>query len=344
MKTGPGVSIVICCHNSATRLPQTLQYAAAQQVPAGVSWEVILVDNASTDGTADAALRCWPATCPIPLRVVHESRPGLSFAREAALRAAKYEIISFVDDDNWICQDWVSLVSEIMGTYPRVGACGGRNDFHVAGEPPPWFHEFKRWYAVGEQAPKAGDITWSKGFLWGAGLSVRKAAWLGLIEKGFQSLLTGRKGAALSSGEDTELCYALRLCGWTLWYDPRLQLIHDLPPQRLTWDYVRRLRRSLGEASVGLDAYNQGAQIPTGVLKKLSRLNWQFRAAAAFGEVLRAMRGWRALFGRVAEGDAAAITLDYRLGQLQAVLRMRGLYTQSMRELRHAQWRTTSRA
>jgi GT2 family glycosyltransferase len=44
-----GVSVVVCCHNSASRLPTTLHHLAAQEVPRDLGWEVIVVDNASTD-------------------------------------------------------------------------------------------------------------------------------------------------------------------------------------------------------------------------------------------------------------------------------------------------------
>lgn len=50
-----GVSIVICCYNSASRLPETLQHIAEQEVAANISWEVIVVDNASTDNTQEIA-------------------------------------------------------------------------------------------------------------------------------------------------------------------------------------------------------------------------------------------------------------------------------------------------
>ena len=47
-----GVSIVICCHNSAKLLPRTLEHLRAQEVDSTIPWEVIVVDNASTDNTA----------------------------------------------------------------------------------------------------------------------------------------------------------------------------------------------------------------------------------------------------------------------------------------------------
>jgi hypothetical protein len=63
-----GVSVVICSYNGALRLATVLSHLAAQEAGAGTPWEVIVVDNASTDGTADTARRCWPAGHAAPMR------------------------------------------------------------------------------------------------------------------------------------------------------------------------------------------------------------------------------------------------------------------------------------
>ncbi|RZK11267.1 MAG: glycosyltransferase family 2 protein, partial [Hymenobacter sp.] len=77
MATSAGLTILICTYNGATRLPETLRHAAAQQVPPGVDWEVLVVSNASTDDTLAAAPRLWAALGqPAPLRVLNEPKPG----------------------------------------------------------------------------------------------------------------------------------------------------------------------------------------------------------------------------------------------------------------------------
>src|ERR1700719_3404911 len=80
-----GVSIVVCCFNSASRLSeafaQTLAHLAAQETTAETRWEVIVVDNASTDDTAQVAQKSWPRQLEDSLQVVGEPRLGLSYAR-----------------------------------------------------------------------------------------------------------------------------------------------------------------------------------------------------------------------------------------------------------------------
>ena len=251
-----GVSVLLCCHNSTQRLPQTLAHLEAQRVQNQLQWEVILIDNASTDDTSNVALSIWSTQAPAPLRVVHEPRLGLSYARQRGLVEAKGAIVTFIDDDNWICSDWVNLVWEVMSHHPEIGACGSNNEPVVDVELPQWFEKFHRSYAVGPQGDQPGDITWEKGVLFGAGLTIRKTAWQQLIDNGFHPLLLDRTGNALSSGGDYELCLALRLAGWQLWYEPRLRLKHYLPAHRLQWSYLRRLLRGVGLSSPVFDSYH----------------------------------------------------------------------------------------
>ena len=92
-----------------------------------------------------------------------------------------------------------------MSTHPTVGACGGHNAPDLTPEPPAWFSRFAGPYAVGPQGPpEGGDVTESRGFLWTAGLCLRRAAWEGLRTAGFSPMLIGREGDAASSGEDTD--------------------------------------------------------------------------------------------------------------------------------------------
>lgn len=252
-----GVSIVICCYNSSERLPSTLAHIVCQTISQTINWEVILVDNASTDFTSDVARAHWPEDAPVPLRVVRENEPGLSYARRRGFREARYEYVSFIDDDNWISPNWVTGVFHMMEEHPEVGACGGRTTPVFETDPPESFKQFQRPLAIGEQFGKEGDVTDTRGWLWGAGLTIRHSAWNQIEQMGWQSLLVGRKGSQLSSGEDNEICYWLRMLGWRLYYSPDLQLQHYIPQYRTDWNYILRLVRSNGRTALVDSAYKR---------------------------------------------------------------------------------------
>ncbi len=249
------VSVVVCCHDSRERLPETLGHLAAQVVPSEVVWEVVVVDNASTDGTGAEAERLWPVAAPSPLRVVAEPRPGVAFARRTGVLAAAHDVVSFVDDDNWVDPEWVDRVSRIFTGIPQAAACGAQGSPAYETPPPAWFAAASRWYAIGPQGPEAGPVPQPPGLLWTAGMAVRKSALLSLYEVGFAPQLASRTGGSLASGEDAELSLALRLAGWELHYAPQLHYRHFMPARRMTWAYYTALQRALGAASAVLKHY-----------------------------------------------------------------------------------------
>jgi glycosyltransferase involved in cell wall biosynthesis len=303
-----------------------LAHLKAQQVRRKIPWEVIVVDNASTDDTSEVARRSWPNDTPATLRVVYERRLGLSHARNRGFSEAKYEIVSFVDDDNWVSPNWIQLVSEIMSQHPDMGACGGENEGVYEITPPWWFDRCRRCYAIGPQGTKAGDVSLTRGYLWGAGLSIRKLAWQQLLREDFHPLLVDRQGERLSTCGDSELCFALRLAGWRLWYDPRLRIRHFVPAARFEWLYLRRIFRGLGAASVILDLYHNAL---TGDCKtRIERVKrtWHWKIlAASMKLVWYKGNSWLSLYSKL-EGNADTLEMEARLGRLIELMRVRREY------------------
>lgn len=324
-----GVSAIVCCHNSARLLPETLACLARQE-PAEVPYEVIVIDNASTDGTAEVARASWPSDARAPLRVVTENELGLTPARLRGIAESRYEILCFVDDDNRVASDWVRIAGEVMSAHPEIAACGGQIEPVVETTEPFWFAEFKTSYAIGEQAPAAGDVTESRGYLWGAGLCLRKSAWNDLAANDFGFSLSDRKGKGLSSGGDAELCYALRLRGWRLWYEPRLRMTHFLPEARLRWEFVRRLNRGYGSATALMDAYEAALKgEPANARERLQRSwLWQVLATARrlAGMPIKSIRAATSTM----EADVDVLQIENLWGRLRELLRHRSIYRENL--------------
>jgi glycosyltransferase involved in cell wall biosynthesis len=113
----------------------TLAHLAAQQVPEGIGFDVLLIDNASTDDTAATARRLWPADCRFPLRIAQEPNQGLSNARQRGMLEAGLEFINFIDDDNRVCPDWVHVVHDVLSNHPGLSACGGPSEAVIESQP-----------------------------------------------------------------------------------------------------------------------------------------------------------------------------------------------------------------
>jgi len=332
-----GVSVVICCHNSVHRLGTTLAHLVAQRVEPGLSWEVLLVDNGSTDTTASTAYNCW-SRVDIPFRVVPEPRLGLSYARQRGLAEARYPIVSFIDDDNWVCPDWVQLSADIMGQFPSVAVCNGFAEAVCEVSPPAWFQKCMHMYASSPN-DEVGDITWAPALPSGSGLGIRKEAWNALVSKGFQFVLTGRQGGRLSSGEDSELCIALRIAGWRFWRDPRLRFQHFIEAKRLTWAYLRRLNRESAESALAIIAYEIAERgHPVRIIDR-ARETWQWQTGRTLRRLTRNTRGALRLLFDNREGDHQALLAETMIARLVTLLKWRTQFTSQINQIRNSRWR-----
>ncbi len=230
-----GVTILVCTYNGADRLPVTIRCIAAQQIPVGMSCELLVVNNASTDNSLEVVGQEWKQyNTSISLRVITETRPGLTFARETGFRAAQYEYIILCDDDNWLAPDYVYTAFTVMESRPDIGILGGKGNFIFEEPPPAWLLSCNL-YAGGEQASESGKV--GDQIVYGAGAALRKSAYEKICAGGFVPLLTDRQGINLSSGGDHELCYALALAGYKIWYEDKLSFDHFITANRLTLSY-----------------------------------------------------------------------------------------------------------
>ena len=332
-----GVSVVICCHNGADRLPAALSHLAAQKTPAELAWEVILVDNASTDHTAAIATRSWVDGHAVPLRIVREPRLGLTYARQRGIAEAQFNVVSFVDDDNWLADNWVATVSQLMSENPEIGALAGLSYPACEINAPQWFQRFKNWYAIVTEA----DLDHSSDTLSlvGAGLTLRKSAWEQLVRGGFRPKLSDRQGTKLFAGGDSEITLALRLAGWKLHADPRLRLEHHLPERRLNWQYLRRVVRGYYSSSVALDAY-LFVDHPRSGLRNRLRQWWLWHAASAVKSAVRKPRKLLLSLCTSMEGDGDALEIERDLGRIIGLFRLRGSYGAIRREIQSVEWRS----
>lgn len=252
-----GVSVIVCCFNSAARLPRTLEHIAKQVTSPGLDWEVIVVDNGSIDNTEETALHVWHQLRrdDVKFTVVNQPLKGLSFARARGIAVSTYDVLIFCDDDNWLAGNYIQEAYSIVNDHREIGALGGAGAAVSDAALPVWFHRYKHSFACYAQGDSDGELHNPTASLYGAGLVVRREVLDALTRRNFTPLLTDRVGDRLSSGGDTELCYAIRLLGYKLWFSSSLQFAHYIPAPRLTDKYLFSLNKSLAYCSASLIVY-----------------------------------------------------------------------------------------
>lgn len=250
------ITVVVCCFNSAARLQPTLKHLVNQRLKLELNYELVLVDNNSTDETSVLASNIWRSfNTEINLTVVREAVSGLSHARKTGVNSAKGEVIIFCDDDNWLNENYLQIAFDFMKNHPEVGVLGGKGIAVSSIEFPDWFTTYQGDYAVGVQAIESGDVS-NRGYIWGSGMVVRKNEIQSLYNAGFNGSLTGRKGSDLQAGDDSEICKWYLIVGKSLYYNQLLIFKHFIEAFRLTTEYNKQLNQGFSQSHTALNHYN----------------------------------------------------------------------------------------
>ena len=224
-----GISVVVCCFNSANRIGDTLSYVVAQDVHGLFAWEVIVVNNASRDNTKDVVGKFIDEYSASNFRLIDEPRPGLINARRCGIENAKYELIVFCDDDNHLDPNYLENAFQLMTIHPEVAIAGGWCRPKLTKHPGLWIEDFYGALAIENHPRTEGVVKW----VYGAGMVVRKRIFQELTDRKIEFSLVGRKGSKQTSGDDAEICALVRFLGYSIYYSPGLILDHRIDENRL---------------------------------------------------------------------------------------------------------------
>jgi glycosyltransferase involved in cell wall biosynthesis len=251
-----GLSIVICTHNGRNRLGLVLEHINLLHIPNNLLWEVIVVDNASTDDTAIWVDKLISSNYfNFDLCLFQENNPGLNIARLTGAKNAKYDWLLFCDDDNLIEFNYLEIWHESIISNHNIGAVGGKGIAIIDNYIPDWFNEYSHSYAVGSQYLKSGLVVNGSG-LYGACLFVLKTPILNIVNSGFKMVMADRELGKLSSGGDLEWCYLIQLSGLKLYYNDRMIFKHQIAEKRLNWDYYIQLKSGIASGIGLLESYH----------------------------------------------------------------------------------------
>jgi glycosyltransferase involved in cell wall biosynthesis len=264
------ITVILCTYNRCEELAGALHSIALSQVASSVTWEVLVVDNNSTDRTRNI-VENFCCQYPGHFRYLFEAQPGKSYALNAGIANASGDVLAFVDDDVTVEPTWLqNLTAELLNDGKWAGA-GGRTLPAQKFTPPSWLsNDVNDWggiiFAYFDQGNEAGELTRAP---YGANMAFRKS----VFEKyGRFRIDLGPTPNSQIRNEDTELGRRLLAAGERLRYEPSAVVYHPVPQGRITqdyffpwwFDYGRALIRERGDRS---DAY----RIPGDYLSLLAR-------------------------------------------------------------------------
>ena len=239
----PLISVALCTHNHLDRLKKTLAAIEWLEGPSE-GWELLVVDNASTDGTAEyLAAHGWqPHNA--PARVVHEPRLGLSNARNCAIEAAEGDYILFIDDDETPHEHWlINHAKAILRCRPD--ALGGPIDVQfVDGARPSWLQDELLGF-IG-RLDHGGEERWltsPETPIFGGNFAFRRQVFSRIGQ--FADHL-GRRGRVNFGGEDIEIYERLLAVGAKVLWTPRALIYHRIEATKMRRRYFLDLHYRLG--------------------------------------------------------------------------------------------------
>jgi glycosyltransferase involved in cell wall biosynthesis len=231
------ISVIISTYNRCDMLPGALESVLAQQA-AGVNYEVIIVDNNSSDKTREV-VESFIARGETNVRYVFEDKQGLSHARNAGISQARAPIIAFTDDDVRADRDWVVAIKRAFDEHPEVAFVGGKVLPQWLSAPPSWLTP-THWAPLaladyGEESIYVGAE--NPICLVGANVAFRREVFeqIGLFKLDLQRVKDG-----VGSMEDHEFLLRIWSTGRRGMYVPDIVMSAEVQDERLTKEYHRR--------------------------------------------------------------------------------------------------------
>ena len=230
------ISVILPTKDRGPDIDLTLEALLAQDLE-GADYEVLVVDNASSDANA-CALRAWCDRHPDRLSYVPAPEPGLNRARNGGVAAAKAEVLAFLDDDAIPGTDWLRQLLRVFDERPQTWAVGGRIRSQFTSPPPAWLDErFGRYLSDFDRGDALRLLRFDD-YPRGANMAFRRQAFdrCGSFAPGLD-----RRGDLLLSYGDIEMCYRVAQAGHEVVYAPDAGVQHLIRGDRLShaW-FVRR--------------------------------------------------------------------------------------------------------
>jgi glycosyltransferase involved in cell wall biosynthesis len=227
------ITVILCTYNRCQSLARALESAAALELPPQAEWEVLVVDNNSKDETR-SLIQGFCERYPGKFRYLSEPQPGKSHALNAGIRAARGDVLAFMDDDVKVDPEWLRNLTATLEDG-RFAGSGGRILPEWTCPPPPWLPVQERYglapLAMFDLGPEAADLEEPP---FGTNMAFRRD----VFEKygGFRTDLGPRPGSEIRN-EDTEFGRRLLAAGERLRYEPSAVVHHSVPDNRLRQQY-----------------------------------------------------------------------------------------------------------
>ncbi len=237
------LTAIICTYNRAKYIGGLLESVAKNDL-AKSAYEIVLVDNNSTDNTREICEVFAKAHKDVQFRYVLEPEQGLSAARNKGIKEAKGDVIVYIDDDALVDTDYLRTYAEWFEAHPETMACGGPIEPLYETKEPSWMTPYTKalltaWMNYGDKVRE-----YPKGRYPGGGNAAYRKEVFDKV--GLFNTALGRKGGNLMGSEEKDIFDKMHSLGMQVLYLPTPILHHIIPQAKLEPDYFNRLTTQIG--------------------------------------------------------------------------------------------------
>lgn len=241
------LSLIVATYNRAASLLRTLESVVLQSADP-MLWECVVVNNNSTDNTAEAFAAFAADHTSFSLRMVDEPKQGLSNARNCGIAAAEGEYIAIIDDDETLEEGYIDSYIEFFDSFPTALAAGGAVKAVYETARPRWMsHYTEQMIANPLDLDVVVTLFPASRVPAGGNMAFRRAAF---DKVGVFNPRLGRNGQSLIGGEENDLFARLRRAGEELYFVPGAAIYHHIPQSKLTDEYFDRLSYNVGRSKL----------------------------------------------------------------------------------------------
>lgn len=235
------ISFIICTYNREKYIYECLSRLASNTVKDG--FEIILVNNNSTDNTAAECERFVEDYKPANYHYFLETQQGLSFARNRGILEAKGDWLVFLDDDAMVEPDYIASLQKHLSAHLETGAFGGQIvPLFEEGEPE-WYSKWSMGFVSALDRGNNVHPFPSNKFPIGANMGIKRDV---IDHIGMFNTALGRTGNNLLAGEEKDLFNRIHSAGYPILYFPNIPVRHCIPKRRTTKEFVERLAYGVG--------------------------------------------------------------------------------------------------
>lgn len=237
------ISVIISSYNRADYIINAIDSLYNQTIDK-TGYEIIVVDNNSTDNTESLCRQYIATHTDTRIIFLKETSQGSSYSRNAGARAARGELLTFIDDDAVAFPDFLEKIMAFFTVHPEAGGLGGPIIPKYLPAEPDWMSYYvSSLVANFDYSNRVTEFSATR-YPFEPNMTVTRKAFFDI--NGFDTSLPGVVGKLRIGGEGKDFFFRMKALGYRIFYDPSVKVHHVVEVKKLTPEYLYRVASGQG--------------------------------------------------------------------------------------------------